>query len=401
MISDFGLRISDYGQRIVESGSSPGAGLYIHVPFCASVCPYCDFAVTIAGPERRRAYVDGIRREAKTAGWQGPRFDTVYLGGGTPSSLAVDDLGRILEGARRDLPVEPDAEVFCELNPEDVTSGAVAGWRELGVAFASLGVQSFDDEVLRRLGRRHSADDARRAVERLLGAGIATVSIDLIYGVEGQTAAAWRRQLEEAAVLDVGHLSCYQLTFHDGTVFGRRLAAGEMAEAPEPEQAELFELTHAVLAEAGFEGYEASNFARGRDHRSRHNSKYWRHAPYLGIGPSAHSFDGRRRRSWNHRKLRLWQRAVDAGERPLEGSELLTDAELALEAVMLGLRTSDGVDLDELRARWGVDLVASNRCEIERLCASGHLVLDGATLRPTVRGMAVADAIARSLEVGE
>jgi oxygen-independent coproporphyrinogen-3 oxidase len=374
------------------------AGLYIHVPFCASVCPYCDFAVTIAGEERRTAYVDGIAAEAAGVDPAGLEFDTVYLGGGTPSSLRPEQLLRVLESVRRRFVVTPDATISLEANPEDVTREAAAVWTELGVEFASLGVQAFDDETLRSLGRRHTANAAREAIEILQDSGFTTVSIDLIYGHEGQSEAVWRAQLEEAATRAVDHLSCYQLTYHEGTVFGRRLASGDLREAPEPRQAELFLLTHTVLAELGYQGYEVSNFATAAGHRSRHNRKYWRHTPYLGLGPSAHSFDGRRR-WWNHRKLRIWQREVDRRRAPVEGSERLTPAQLAFEAVMLGLRTADGVDLDLVRTRHGIDLQRPNRGVLERLCASGHLVLEGAVVRPTLPGMAIADTLARSFEI--
>jgi len=376
------------------------AGLYVHVPFCASVCPYCDFAVTLAGEERRRDYIAGIGREAAMAAAEGLAFDTVYLGGGTPSALSADQLAEILDGVRGRLQVGEDAWTFLEINPEDVSAASVRAWRELGVRTMSLGVQSFDDAELGFLGRRHTAGDARRALDRLREGGFATVSLDLIYGLPGQTADGWRRQLEEAAARSADHLSCYQLTIHQGTVFGRRQASGSLGEAVEPVQAELFLLTHRVLAELGYEGYEVSNFAAAPRHRSGHNLKYWSHQPYLGLGPSAHSFVGRRR-FWNQRKLRAWQRAVDAGCRPVEGSEELGDAELALEAVMLGLRTADGVDLGSLRSRYGVDLVELNRRAIERFCNGGQLVLDGDRLRPTVAGMAIADTLARALEVME
>jgi len=374
------------------------AGLYIHVPFCASVCPYCDFAVTLAGEERRQAYVAGIGREAAMAAADGLVFDTVYLGGGTPSALTTDQLGEILGALRAQLSLDGDAWTFLEINPEDVSSASVRAWRELGVRTVSLGVQAFDDAALGFLRRRHTADDARRALDRLRQGGFATVSLDLIYGLPGQTADSWRRQLEEAAARSADHLSCYQLTIHQGTVFGRRQALGSLGEASEPVQAELFLLTHRVLAELGYEGYEVSNFAASPGHRSRHNLKYWSHLPYLGLGPSAHSFVGRRR-FWNQRKLRAWQRAVDAGCRPVEEAEDLGDAELALEAVMLGLRTADGVDLSLLRSSHGVNLVELNRQTIERFCDSGHLVLEAGRLRPTVSGMAIADTLARSLEV--
>jgi oxygen-independent coproporphyrinogen-3 oxidase len=376
------------------------AGLYIHVPFCTSVCPYCDFAVTIAGDDRRAAWEDGIVLEAQMYADGGLRFDTVYFGGGTPSSLGPSRIHRILDGLRIHLAIEGGAAVFLEANPEDVTAGNARAWRDLGVNFVSLGVQSFDDTTLGFLGRAHTGDRAREAVEILLGSGFETVSIDLIYGFEGQTADGWRRELARATSLAVQHLSCYQLTIHGGTVFGRRSAHGEMVECAEETQAELFFLTHRWLADAGYQGYEVSNFASSPDHRSRHNSKYWKHLPYLGLGPSAHSFAGGRR-WWNRRKLRLWQRAVNSGLAPVEDGEQPSLLQLAFETLMLGLRTSEGVDLERLRHRFGIDLLATNALTIDRLTESGHLHVVGRFLRPTLSGLALADTITRSLEIGQ
>jgi oxygen-independent coproporphyrinogen-3 oxidase len=374
------------------------AGLYVHVPFCESVCPYCDFAVLIAGSERRRSYLTALRSEASRCAELGLEFDTVYLGGGTPSSLAPDQLEELLSSLRGRLAIDRDARLYLEANPEDVTAEAVVRWRTLGIGTVSLGVQSFEDDSLRLLGRRHTGRDALRAFDLIGEGGFRTVSIDLMFGIDGQTPSAWRRQLDRAVTLAPDHISCYQLTIHDGTVFGKRRSQGVLRELAEPRQAELFLLTHHVLADAGYEGYEISNFAAGADHRSRHNQKYWDHSPYLGLGPSAHSFDGRRR-WWNRRKLRLWQRSLDGGGSPVQGSETLSDDQLALEAVMLGLRTSDGLDLDRLRDRYGADLAADNRDAIERWQATGHLFQEGDTLRPTAIGMAITDTIVRSLEV--
>ena len=374
------------------------AGLYIHVPFCASICPYCDFAVTIAGSDRRASYLCGVQAEAAMRRGSNLVFDTVYFGGGTPSSLTGDQLHGLLDGVRGHLDIVPVPRLFLETNPEDVTADAVAAWRSLGVDTVSLGVQSFDDDVLRYLGRQHTADQSRAALDLLQSAGFATVSIDLIYGVEGQSTLDWQRQLDEAATLWVDHLSCYQLTFHSGTIFGRRLASGQLSELPRDAQAEFFLLTHLVLADDGYEGYEVSSFASAPEHRSLHNQKYWNHEPYLGLGPSAHSFVGRRR-WWNRRKLRLWQREVDDGRLPEGGAEELTDADMALEAVMLGLRTRAGVDLERLRRRFHLDLLAVNRGVVDGFCEDGHLELEAGVLRPTLTGMAIADTIARSLEV--
>ncbi len=250
-------------------------------------------------------------------------LDTIYFGGGTPSALTPDDLARILEAARRDLSIREDAWVFFEANPEDVTPESVKAWRDLGVRFLSLGIQSFNGDALRFLGRRHTPDDARRSVEIARAAGFDTISIDLIYGLPDQPFEIWRSTLEEAVELQPDHLSCYQLTIHEGTPFGFRLERGKMSELPEESQADLFLFTHQFLRDHGFPGYEVSNFARSPGHRSRHNQKYWHHVPYLGLGPSAHSFSGTKR-WWNERKLKPYETRIEAGEKPIADSEELT-----------------------------------------------------------------------------
>ena len=375
------------------------AGLYIHVPFCTSVCPYCDFAVVIAGEPRREEYVRAVVAEAQLASrtWTAS-FDTVYLGGGTPSALDHARLARLLDGVRGALPVADAAWLTLEANPEDVTAAAVSAWQAMGVRTVSLGVQSLSDDGLARLGRRHTAAAARRAVERLLDAGFHTVSADLIFGWLGQTRGAWRCELEAVADLGVHHVSCYQLTIHDGTRFGRRAAGGERLVVGEDLEATLFAETHATLAQLGLDAYEVSNFARGPEHRSRHNAKYWNHTPYLGLGPSAHSFDGHRR-WWNRRKLRLWAADLAAGRSPVDGEETLGADDLAVEAIMLGLRTTAGVDLVAVGARVGADLLALNAGRLAAWEAAGLVALDGTRVVPTSTGLAVAEALVRDLEL--
>lgn len=378
---------------------SDAPGLYIHVPFCTSVCPYCDFAVTIAGAERRASFVDALLLEATRSEWDGGVFDTVYLGGGTPSSLDGAQLERILGGVRRMLPVRPDARVTLEANPEDVTVDHVATWSSVGVTGVSLGVQSFHDDELLFLGRRHGAREATRALEILVASRLDWVSADLIFGLPGQDSARWVRTLDVGLASGVDHLSCYQLTIHEGTVFGRRAARGVLREAGDEAQGELFGLAHDRLEAAGWDHYEVSNWATSPTARSRHNLKYWRHAPYLGLGPSAHSFDGDRRRWWNLRSVRRWQNAALEGRSPVDGRERLSDDELLLEAVLLGLRTSHGVDLTALGRRFGRDLVARNRALLDGLQADGTVTEEGGLVRPTARGMVVAEAIVRSLDL--
>ena len=387
--------------------SDPGAaGLYLHVPFCASICPYCDFAVA-RGDERARerftaalvAEIEAVARPGAST-VQGP-FDTIYLGGGTPSFLAPEQLASVLGAARARLAIASDAFVMMEANPEDVTPRTVEAWRAMGVGGVSLGVQSFDDSTLRFLGRRHRGDEARRAVEVALAAGFEWVSVDLIYGsplAAGDPQEILLADIATAVSLAPHHVSCYQLTVHDGTPFGVARDRGRLRELVSDAQATLFFVVHEGLAASGYPSYEVSNFARGSAHRSRHNTKYWRHVPYLGLGPSAHSFDGASR-WWNIREWREWAGAVERGAVARAGGERLTPEDLALEALLLALRTTDGVDLVSYRERYGVDLAATNGRRIELAVREGLLVTAGTRLAPTMRGMAVADALAASFDL--
>jgi oxygen-independent coproporphyrinogen-3 oxidase len=385
------------------SSLSANPGLYLHIPFCSAICPYCDFAVLTGGPERRRRFVDHLLSEISL--WSPERssfdsIDTIYFGGGTPSALTPDDIARILDAAKRNLSIRDDAWVFFEANPEDVTPESVQAWRDLGVRFLSLGIQSFDADALRFLGRRHTPEEARRSVEIARAAGFDTVSIDLIYGLPDQSFEIWQRTLEEAVALQPDHLSCYQLTIHEGTPFGFRLARGKMSELPEEAQGELFLFTHQFLCDHGYPGYEVSNFARSPEHRSRHNQKYWHHVPYLGLGPSAHSFSGSRR-WWNEQKLKPYELRIETGEKPIAGSEELTRGDLALEALMLGLRTIDGIDNDHFLECYGINLLEENGPIIERLTREGLMLRTRNFLCPTFHGLAVSDTLARTFKLGD
>lgn len=398
-------------------------GLYIHVPFCARVCPYCDFAVQTGGPKKRSAYVDSLVREigawgawvrSDGRGTVGPAaavtrgevswtcaspFDTVYIGGGTPSSLALDALETILAALFEALPIATDRIVTLETNPEDVTGANLASWRDLGINRLSLGVQSFDDDALGLLGRTHTSVEAIGAVAAALEAAFDVVSLDLIYGVPGQSADSWRATLEQAVSLQPHHISCYELTVHEGTRFFDARRRGELVEVVDDTKADLFFITHRFLAEAGYPAYEVSNFARRPAYRSRHNRKYWDHSPYLGLGPSAHSFDGVSSRWWNERRLDLWGAALDAGVLPIEGTESLTPEQLVLEELALKFRTTAGLDLAGIERRFGVELTRPNAEVVERLRATGFVERDAERLVPTLKGLAVADTLATSFEI--
>lgn len=377
------------------------SGVYVHIPFCSAICPYCDFAVTTGSAEARSRYVDRLLDEVDA--WSEPSrsfggFDTIYLGGGTPSALAQNDLERILERIRASFSMQDDTWISIEANPEDVDKTSLAAWRELGIRTVSLGVQSFVDAELRYLGRRHDASDARRSVEAALAAGFPIVSIDLIFGLPDQEISAWMESLETAKLIAPQHVSCYQLTIHENTPFARREKSGRLEQMVESAQGDFFDALHETLASGGLDAYEVSNFARGVEHRSRHNQKYWRHLPYLGLGVSAHSFLAGRR-WWNHRDLSAYESQIEKGERASEDVESLTDAELALETVMLRLRTTDGLDLLEFRERFGVDLAADNRQLLESLIEEGSAVIDRGVLRLTRRGLAIADGVVRSIRL--
>jgi len=392
------------------------AGLYVHVPFCSAVCPYCDFAVTVGGERSRELYRDALLAEiglwsdaasasasAPQAGvpagaWAALPFDTVYFGGGTPSALALPAL-EALVAALGDAFGCAGAWTHLEANPEDVDDETAAAWRRLGVSTLSLGVQSFQPAALAFLGRRHDPQRAHESFEAARQAGFPVVSLDLIYGLPEQSEAAWRRDLEAAVALAPDHLSCYQLTVEAGTPFGHRRRRGELDELPEPRQAALFRFTHRFLADAGYAAYEVSNFARAPELRSRHNRKYWDGAPYLGLGPSAHSFDGRRRRWWNHRSLAFWRAAVGRGERPIAASEELDREALALERLMLALRTTEGLDLARFRQRFGIDLAAGNRQLLADLERGGLAHVAGDRLVLSLDGLAVADGLAVRFEL--
>lgn len=388
--------------------ATEAAGLYVHIPFCSAICPYCDFAVARGGGADRERFVEALVEEIDLFGcgerersWPGEaerfgtsRFDTVYFGGGTPSALSLEQLGVVRRRLVGTFAIDPEAEWTIEVNPEDASAEALAGWRELGFDRISLGLQALDDRALRFLGRRHDAAAARASVEGAREAGFRSVSIDLIYSLPGFDGGWWLGTLDEAAALGPDHISCYELTIHDGTPFGRRRDAGRLRETGEDERAANFVATHRRLAELGYEGYEVSNFARREADRSRHNRKYWRHRPYLGLGPSSHSFAGRNR-WWNVAPWKDWSSALASGDSPVAGREELTNDQLLLEAVMMGLRQRSGIDCAALERRFGSDPAAGAAGQIEAWEKAGWLRVRGRRLEPTLEGMARADRLAR------
>lgn len=319
--------------------------LYVHVPFCARRCSYCDFAIAVRRTTPVDEYVAALRGELELRLGPGEtrgEIDTLYLGGGTPSRLGPDGVAAVLSAIRRHFDLSPGAEVTVEANPENLDEATAARWREAGVNRVSLGVQSFDPSVLAWMHRTHDVDAVYAAADALLKSGFANWSLDLIYALPPEVKREWSRDLSAALALDPPHISAYGLTVEGGTPLARWRSRGEVHEADEERfEAEFLE-AHDRLAEAGYLHYEVSNWGRAGC-ESRHNSSYWRHVPYLGVGPGAHGFDGRVRR-WNEREYSRWKaRVLDRREDPVGGEEVLSETERMLESVYVGLRTRSGV----------------------------------------------------------
>lgn len=332
------------------------SSLYIHIPFCKKLCGYCDFFKTMS-LARRPEVLQKIAEEMQLRApmLEGTVLKTIYFGGGTPTVCSPTELGALLRCAERIFDCSEVEEVTVEANPDDLSAEYLEGLRREGVNRLSIGVQSFRDEDLRFMNRRHTAAEAEEAVARARRAGFDNISIDLIYGLEGVTLEQWRESVERAVGLGVEHISAYHLTIEENTLFGKR----GVGTAPEELSDREYELLCEVLHKAGYEHYEISNFALpGR--RSRHNSAYWRGTPYLGLGPGAHSFDGKRCRSWNLPSIEKYLSGV-----ALE-SETLTTTERYEEVVMVSLRTAEGVDLALLEEQFG----DAKRAEFEAVAQS-------------------------------
>jgi oxygen-independent coproporphyrinogen III oxidase len=360
-------------------------GLYIHVPFCKTKCPYCDF-YSVTSLSSISDWLEAIRKEMLLYRDRFSPFDSLYLGGGTPSLLSEHDLADLVGHLHSTFPIPRDAEFTVEINPDDITSSQVMVLRNLGVNRISLGVQSFDERDLRFLKRRHTADQAAKALDEIKGASFAKVGLDLMYGVPGQTESSWARTLEQAVSFDPEHLSCYQLTIHESTPFGRLQAKGEIKPLGEETESVFFILTSSFLKEKGYLHYEVSNFAKGEGNRCRHNLKYWSRTPYLGLGPSAHSFQ-EGVRWWNHRDLEGYCRALAHGTSPVAGSETLTAEQVYLETILLGFRTRDGVDREIFRDRPGTEEVLGH------LRQAGLVRVVEGRVVSTLKGFLVADSL--------
>ena len=330
------------------------AGIYIHVPFCRSFCKYCDF-YSITDESPKVDFVEAIIREAELrSGYlEGEPVETIYFGGGTPSLLTVVQLKSILDTIRTKMKISGDPEITVEVNPDDVAEGYFASLKGIGVNRISLGVQSWDDKRLKYLGRRHNAAQSAEALGLVFSEGIKNVSVDLIFGVPGMTTADLKQDLEKTMSYPVTHISAYHLTIENGTRLAAMKEKGKLTETDEETSNAMFTLLGNLCRENGFIQYEISNFAL-EGFMSKHNSSYWKQVPYLGLGPSAHSFN-RRSRQWNVSDVKTYISSVAGGSVPFEREELdrLT---VFNEYVMTALRTMWGIDLAHVETFYDKEL---------------------------------------------
>ncbi len=359
------------------------AGLYIHIPFCRSRCSYCDFATGLYESEIAERYVRAVVEEIGASPAAGARVDTIYFGGGTPSLLDPSQLERILAVVNERFGVDAAPEITLEINPGSATPERLRNFRALGINRASFGAQTFDDRELAKLGRSHTAADARRTFRDLCAAGFDNVSFDLIAGLPGQTLAGWERNVAEALELQPEHLSFYLLEVHSGTPLAQHIERGLQPVPDEDLAAVMYESMLERATRAGYEHYEISNLCRAGFH-SRHNTKYWTGEPYFGFGCSAHSYDGEFRRWSNHRDVFEYVKQVEQGFSPISEEQILTERDVKAESLFLGLRLMRGVRLN---------LFAEHAKELERFRAAGLVEQDEESVRLTRHGALLSNEV--------
>jgi oxygen-independent coproporphyrinogen-3 oxidase len=377
----------------LKTNAQPG-GLYIHVPFCLKKCPYCDF-YSITDASFHAAFLYSLSTEMRLNSGVELAFDTLYIGGGTPSVFDETSIRRMLEDARRSFKILPGAEITLEVNPGTVTLEKLKGYRHAGVNRINIGVQSFNPAILRFLGRIHSDRDAELAITWARSAGFENIGLDLIYGIPDQTTASWIEDLTAAVEFGPRHLSCYILSFEPGTPMERDRKKGRFVPMPEDRVCDLYETTVNFLRDRGYVQYEISNFALGNtgDNRSRHNTKYWTFAPYIGLGPSAHSFM-EPERFWNHADVEKYMQDLARGKLPLAEKESLSLDQLMTEAVYLGLRQTRGILLDAFDEKFGVSFQEMFGEIIVDLEEKGLMECFHGRCSLTSKGMLVLDSIA-------
>lgn len=348
------------------------AGIYLHIPFCRKRCHYCDFfKSTDLRPKTR--IIEALKQELilRSGELDSDEVNTIYLGGGTPSVLVVGELKDLLQTIKSGFNVSPEAEITMEANPDDLSQAILSYLREVGYNRLSMGIQSFSEADLKLMNRRHGVFQAVQSVKWAKKAGFSNISIDLIYGLPNQNLAEWERNVETAIELDVQHISAYNLTYHEGTVFYDQLKQGILKELPDELSLQQFQLMIRRLKEAGFEHYEISNFCKPGFY-SKHNSSYWKNEKYLGIGPSAHSFDLTSRR-WNVSSIHEYLDGVE-NRKPYSESEILSVYDRYNDYIITGLRTIWGISEEFIKREFPEKFWIHFRQIKEKNIQTGHVI---------------------------
>lgn len=372
------------------------AGIYIHIPFCKRKCIYCDFYSLTCSSQVMEHYVAAVLKEARLRnGELMNAVNTLYVGGGTPSLLSTDHFRTLIDGLSDVFNLSKLQEFTIEVNPDDVTSETMSVYQSLGVNRVSMGVQSFDDKDLHFINRRHSSQQALEAVENIRNSGVNNVSIDLIYGIPGQTLDTWMHNVQQAIALDVQHISAYCLSYEEGTPLWHMRERGEVQEVDEETTVRMYEVLVEHLRKAGYLHYEISNFALP-GFESKHNSSYWDGTPYLGLGAAAHSYDGGAVRSYNPADIDGYMKCLDLDMLPCE-REQLSPVEQYDEMVMLALRTSHGLDLSRLNRRFGHAESEAFKTKAQRFVECGLLVCENGVYRLSQKGVMVSNVVISDL----
>ena len=368
------------------------AGIYVHIPFCSSRCSYCDFATGLYQSELAERYVRALLNEIRASRYNGENVDTIYFGGGTPSLLEASQLEHILTALYDNFKIATLPEITLEINPGSAAPEKLRAFRGLGVNRASFGAQTFDDAELAKLGRSHNSAAISRTFADLRNAGFTNISFDLIAGLPGQTLAGWQQNIKQALDLAPEHLSFYLLEVHSGTPLAEHIRRGIQPQPDDDLAGVMYEWMLEQAAAVGYEHYEISNLCRPGFH-SRHNVKYWTAAPYYGFGCSAHSYDGNARRWSNHRDVLKYVEIVESGASPVVEEQQLTATDVRAEALFLGMRMMQGVDLRRYRESFGVDLRDEHADDLDRFCKAGLVELDGDLIRLTRTGALLSNEV--------
>ena len=377
------------------------AGLYIHIPFCIKKCPYCDFYST-TDTSMQSAFMDALFNEMHLRRSETLAFDTIYIGGGTPSLLDATSLDRIIENAHQSYQILAKPEITLEVNPGTVTLEQLKGYKRAGVNRINIGVQSFDPAGLCFLERTHSVNDADRTIKWSHKTGFEKIGLDLIYGIPGQTKQSWLSDLRQAVAFEPQHISCYMLTYETGTPLKKNRQKGRFSPLPDDMTCELYEATITFLSNCGYAQYEISNFAHAgsgkiktldpEHNQSKHNQKYWSFVPYIGLGPSAHSFI-EPQRFWNDSDLEKYIEDLATNRLPLEGKETLNQEQQIMEAIYLGLRQTKGISVDFFDQKFCQSFKVMFEDVIKDLEEKGLVKFSQNSCALTLKGMLLLDSV--------